>query len=152
MTKPTTFSFHHHSFLFLRTLQIQHHTYRSKYAYFLTTHMVQHSLFLFSFPPFISTIHLYVSCYITSHVSSSSNLFFVVLRSPTSSWSWDLVEGEWDRRGRQVVWDVGGMGIRERLSVLQVDIHLVWEAMEWPPVICMRLPTLEGFLMSYVFV
>ena len=104
--------------------------------------MIQPSLFLFfPFPPFISTIHLYVSCYVTSRLSGSSNLFLVVLLSPTSSWSWDLVEGEWDRRGRQVVWDVGGMGPCERLSVLQADIPLVWEAMVWPSIIYV-----EGFL------
>lgn len=114
----------------------------------------QHTSFLILFffffpPPFISLTHLYISCYVTPHVFGSSNLFFCC---PSVPHLFLVLWPCWGRVGWKRApscWDVGRMGTRERLSVLQVDIHLVWE---WPPVMYMGLPTLEGFLMSYVFV
>lgn len=38
------------------------------------------------------------------------------------------------------------MGPSERLSVLQVDIPLVWEAMVWPSIMCMGVAYVGGFL------
>ena len=102
MTKPTTFSFHHH-FFSPRTPRFNTHI-RSKYAYFSTTHIIPHSFFFFSFPPHLFHSPIFISRAMLRLTSSVPRIsFFVVLLSPTSSWSCDLVEGEWDGRGRQAV-------------------------------------------------
>ena len=146
--KPTIFFFHHHSSLSLHTPQFQPHIYRSKYAYFFNN-IHDTTLFLF-FLLSPHSIHLYVSWYVTSHVSGSSNLFFVVLLSPPLPGLPTLLRASEIEEGAKLFGGVGRMGTRERLvsppGLLQVDIHLVWEAMEWPSILCMGLPTLEGFL------
>lgn len=91
------------SFFFSTYTQIQHTYTKQVRVLFNNTH---HSsfFFFFSFPPHLFHSPIFISRAMLRLTSSVPRIsFFVVLLSPTSSWSCDLVEGEWDGRGRQAV-------------------------------------------------